>query len=306
MALLLPPPKSRQDRFSNWLYENMVKRPVSDAKWSLTHPSDRIHGYGRASQQSMEIPFFGFKNPYPQRIESSLPGHFLERVKYGEQMATHEGKLEARRRLPKSKGTANAAYNLKNEKGEIVGSVSMDTGKTDNYIPDIWVHSSLRKTRAFNDFGKLMLAAGRKPHGMIINPKLERIAKKLEERGKLTPGASEGIDLARAVEIFNRQNSARLAQRQTIPPVERASHIQQPRTEPLQVLDQLRRARGPVQTHVSDQTLRVATHAQPGGLRPQAAVSHEHLEALRARAQSPRRVVSPRDIVNRLRNYGGR
>ena len=223
MALMLPPPKSRRDRFGDWLYSQGFRRPeakqfdlkpVAEQLWEMYDPRHP------ANWAALLGP--GMRNPYPKEVPSSVPGFRLERAKHGENYLNIEGKPEPYLKAPRGivgRGNAQVGYNLKDEAGRLFGSLTMLTGKKSNYVDEVYIDPSLAKTKAFADFTKLMMAAGRPIHGSIVNPRLQRIADRLAKRSdkRVTQEISPEAQLAQMVQMLHINNYRATARREQPP-----------------------------------------------------------------------------------------
>lgn len=288
MALMLPPPKSRRDRFGDWLYSQGFRRPeakqfalkpVAEQLWEMYDPRHP------ANWAALLGP--GMRNPYPKEVPSSVPGFRIERAKHGENYLNIEGKPEPFFKAPRNivgRGNTQVGYNLKDQAGKLFGSLTMLTGKESNYVDEVYIHPELAKTRAFADFAKLMTAAGRPIHGSIVNPKLQRVADRLAARGdkRVVKKASPEAELKQMVTQMHINNS-------------RIQQAQQHRTEnPPPAIPRGVQHMRPFNRPTTE--IEVAQHlynATRGPVRRIPAPSHRYL------ARTP--------LFNgQLRNYGGR
>lgn len=155
------------------LFDAMVKQPISDAYWSVTHPLDRMTGKGRASNSMMAVPMgevpgmpgYQIVRASPGELYKTYAGHpdyvpaFSRKEWYPDPEKVGNWRMTRGRAM--KKGTpkervepVSITYNALDPEGNPVGSLETEVHPHKTYYGQAWVDEELRKSPIFAALAK--------------------------------------------------------------------------------------------------------------------------------------------------------
>ena len=123
----------------------------------------------------------------PKELSSSVPGITITRASKPARVRNWQGYVEPFGRHPDdpaglNKGGATIAYNARDAKGSIVGSIYGALGKNSTYVESVYVHPDYRHTTLAHDLLAPVLQRGKPVHATVVNEKLGAIVRRLMQK----------------------------------------------------------------------------------------------------------------------------